>query len=221
MSIPLTNITVVVVFIFLVVSAVMRSRRQRELRILAFRSRCGSEPERAVRQQDSSVKADAKLVDRAPWVDAPTVSEPSVFSKERIASEWQTTPSRFLDFPEVAVTVANDPVEAFRGSHGYPKDSIDKHAADISVTYHRVMEDYRAVHDVTVWQPGQDASSAEDFRAVMIQYRAIFDEILPGNGESSVRSRTNVSECSDSREVECDSEQAGADGTCKSQSIGD
>ncbi|MFY9853174.1 MAG: hypothetical protein WAK26_04770, partial [Terracidiphilus sp.] len=136
MSFPLTNITVVVVFIFLVVAEVVRFRRQRELRILAFRNRCGSEPERAVLEQRSSGKTDAMRADRTTCVDVST--------QERSASEWQTAQSHRLDFPEVKVMETNHPIEASRGSHGYPKDNVEQHVGDISVTYHRVMEDYRA-----------------------------------------------------------------------------
>ena len=188
MSFPLTNIAAVIVFIFLVVGTVVRFLRQRELRILAFRNRCGLESERSVLQQVSSGKADAKLADRTTCVDVST--------QERSVAEWQTAPSRFVDFPEVAVTEANDAIEAFRGSHGYLDDSVEQHAADISVTYRRVMEDYRTEPDVTVWQPRQDASRAEDLRAIMIQYRAVFDEPVPGGGEFNVRSRGSVSDCS-------------------------
>ncbi|MFY9854766.1 MAG: hypothetical protein WAK26_12900 [Terracidiphilus sp.] len=176
MSFPSTNVDAVIVFVFLVVAAVIGFLRQRELRILAFRNRCGSNSNRAVHQHGSSRNAEAKPADRESRVNVLKLNEFCAGARERFTAEWQTAQSRFLDSQEGAVTEADNLIDALRESPGYPKDSVEQRAADISVTYRRVMEDYRAVYDITV-RPSQDASSAEELRAVMIQYRAIFDKL--------------------------------------------
>ncbi len=85
--------------------------------------------------------------------------------------------SRFLDHPEAAVTEADDLIAALLEARGYPKDSFEQRAADVSVTYPRVMENYRVAHAIAV-RPGRAEASTEELRTAMIQYRTIFDEIV-------------------------------------------
>jgi hypothetical protein len=54
---------------------------------------------------------------------------------------------------------------------------FEQRAADLSVTYPSVMENYRLAHSVAV-RTGEVEATTEEFRIVMIQYHAIFDELL-------------------------------------------
>ncbi len=58
--------------------------------------------------------------------------------------------SRFVDHPKAAVTEADDLIAALLEARGYPKDSFEQRAADVSVTYPRVMENYRVAHAIAV-----------------------------------------------------------------------
>ena len=95
----------------------------------------------------------------------------------RFAAEWQTVQSRFLDHPEAAVTEADDLIAALLEARGYPKDSFEQRAADVSVLYPGVMENYRAAHAIAV-RPYRGEESTEKLRTALIQYRAIFDQIV-------------------------------------------
>ena len=106
-----------------------------------------------------------------------TIRDLGLSERERFIAEWQTVQSRFLDHPVAAVTEADDLIAALLESRGYPKDSFEQRAADISVTYPRVMENYRAAHAIAV-RPGRAEASTEELRTAMIQYRAIFDELV-------------------------------------------
>jgi hypothetical protein len=68
-------------------------------------------------------------------------------------------------------------VAALLEARGYPKDTFEQRAADVSVTYPRVMQDYRVAHAIAV-RPGRAEASTEELRTAMIQYRAIFDELV-------------------------------------------
>ena len=166
-----------VVLIFLAVVAVVGFVHQRGIRTQALRTRFGSEYDRAVLEHGSSRKAEAKLAGRKTRVDALKIRELCGSERERFVAEWQTVQSRFVDHTKAAVTEADDLIAALLESRGYPKDSFEQRAADISVTYPRVMENYRAAHAIAV-RPGRAEASTEELRTAMIQYRAIFDELV-------------------------------------------
>jgi len=85
--------------------------------------------------------------------------------------------SRFVDHPKAAVTEADDLITTLLEARGYAEDNFEQRAADISVTYPRVMEHYRVAHAIAV-RPGRSEASTEELRTAMIQYRAIFDELV-------------------------------------------
>ena len=87
-------------------------------------------------------------------MDALKIRELGATERERFVAEWQTVQSRFVDHPKAAVTEADDLIAALLEARGYPKDSFEQRAADVSVTYPRVMENYRVAHAIAV-RPGR------------------------------------------------------------------
>jgi len=85
--------------------------------------------------------------------------------------------ARFVDHPKAAVTEADDLINSLLEARGYPKSSFEQRAADVSVHYPRVMENYRIAHDIAV-RPGLVDASTEELRTAMIKYRDIFDDLL-------------------------------------------
>jgi tetratricopeptide (TPR) repeat protein len=71
------------------------------------------------------------------------VRESGATERKRFVTGWQTVQSRFVDHPKAAVTEADDLIAALLEACGYPKDSFEQRAADFSVTYPRVMKNYR------------------------------------------------------------------------------
>ncbi len=170
-------ISAAVVLVFLVVVAIVGFVHRRGTRTKGFRNRFGSEYDRAVLEHGSSRKAEAKLADRETRVDALKIRELGATERERFVAEWQTVQSRFVDHPKAAVTEADDLIAALLEARGYPKGGFEQRAADVSVTYPRVMENYRGAHAIAV-RPGRAEASTEELRTAMIHYRAIFDEIV-------------------------------------------
>ena len=150
--------------------------RRRKAKTAAFRKRFGSEYDRAVQEHGSLNTAEKKLADREARVHALRIRDLGAAEQARFAAEWQTVQSRFLDHPEAAVTEADDLIAALLEARGYPKDSFEQRAADVSVLYPGVMENYRAAHAIAVL-PNRGEASTEKLRTAMIQYRAIFDAI--------------------------------------------
>jgi hypothetical protein len=174
-----TNAQLIIAVAVLVLVAIVVGEylRRRKARTAAFRTRFGTEYDRAVLEHGSSHKAEAKLADRESRVQALKIRELGAIARERFVAEWQTVQSRFLDHPEAAVTEADDLIASLLEARGYPKDGFDQRAADISVTYPRVMQNYRAAHAIAVSTRGTEAST-EELRTAMIQFRAIFEELV-------------------------------------------
>lgn len=180
MPIHFTNTQLIVTAVVLVVAvfiAVVAYLQHRKAKTAAFRNRFGSEYDHAVLEHGSWRKAEAKLADRETRVEALKIRELGATERKRFVAEWQTVQSRFVDHPKAAVTEADDLIAALLEARGYPKDSFEQRAADVSVTYPRVMENYRVAHDIAVW-PGRAEADTEELRTAMIQYRAIFDELV-------------------------------------------
>jgi hypothetical protein len=160
---------------------------RRKTRTLAFRNRFGSEYDRAVLKHGSVREAETKLTGRETRVEALKIRDLGFNERERFVAEWHTVQSRFLDHPKAAVTEADDLINALLELRGYPHASFEQRAADVSVHYPRVMENYRTAHSIAV-RLGQVEATTEELRTAMIQYRAIFDDLL--QPEKPIETRT-------------------------------
>jgi hypothetical protein len=119
-------------------------------------------------------------------VEALKIRDLGATEHDRFVAEWHTVQSRFVDHPKAAVTEADDLVNALLEARGYPHAAFEQRAADVSVTYPRVMENYRLAHAVAV-RLGEVEATTEQLRNAMIQYRAIFDELLQPQKHSEAR----------------------------------
>jgi hypothetical protein len=160
--------------------------QRRKTRTLALRNRFGSEYDRAVVTHGSSREAEAKLAARETRVNALEIRDLGVTERERFVAEWNAVQSRFVDHPKSAVTEADELVNALIEARGYPQSSFEQRADDVSVHYPRVMENYRLAHGIAV-RLGRVDASTEELRTAMIQYRAIFDELVQDRKPSEAR----------------------------------
>jgi hypothetical protein len=190
MPFHLTNTQLLVtafVVALVVIVAVAAYLERRKSRTIALRNRFGSEYDRAVVTHGSPRQAEAKLADRETRVEALGIRDLGSPEKERFIAEWQTVQSRFVDHPKAAVTEADDLVNSLLEARGYPRAGFEQRAADVSVTYPLVMDNYRLAHAVAV-RSGLPEATTEELRAAMIQYRAIFDELIQAQKTSEHKS---------------------------------
>src|SRR6202521_3849678 len=82
----------------------------------------------------------------------------------------------FCHSPKGAVAEADDLVSSLMKTRGYPVSNFDQRAADISVAYPRVVENYRSAHEIAL-RVGKDGATTEDLRTAMIHYRSLFEEL--------------------------------------------
>ena len=175
---------VITVLILVAVGAYVQRRRERTV---AFRNRFGTEYDRAVLKHGSTREAEAKLADRESRVGTLKIRDLGATERERFVTEWHTVQARFLDHPRSAVTEADDLINALLEARGYPQSSFEQRAADVSVSYPRVMENYRTAHSIAV-RLGQVEATTEELRTAMIQYRNIFDDLLQAPRQLETRS---------------------------------
>ncbi|MGB9409356.1 MAG: hypothetical protein WCA89_17615 [Terracidiphilus sp.] len=175
-----TNTQLIVAALVLIVAvliAVGAYFEHRKTRTQAFRKRFGTEYDRAVLAHGSPHKAETNLADRETRIEALKIRNLGATQRDRFVAEWHTVQSRFVDHPKAAVTEADNLINALLEARGYPQSGFEQRAADLSVTYPHVMENYRLAHAVAV-RLGSAEATTEEFRTAMVQYRDIFDELL-------------------------------------------
>ena len=165
-------IVVAIVAVALVAWAIARSRRT-----AALKSRFGPEYERTLHERGSAAEAEAALLQRQKRVEKFKMRDLTAEERERFITEWRLVQARFVDDPKRAVTDADDLVVRLMQARGYPMSDFEQRAADISVDHPRVVDNYRAAHQIAVRQR-QGAATTEDLRNAIIYYRSLFDELL-------------------------------------------
>ena len=165
---------IVIIAAVLIAAAVIISRRRKSEHL---KQHFGPEYERTVKMQGDSRKAEAVLIDREKRVEKLTIRQLPPADRERYATEWAAVQRRFVDDPSTAVTQADKLVTNVMAARGYPMGDFDQRAADLSVTYPTLVQNYRSAREVAQ-RHAQGQSSTEDLRRAMVHYRSLFDELL-------------------------------------------
>lgn len=164
-------VVVVIVVLLIIAWAVTRQRRTAELK-----QRFGPEYDRTVRERGTT-RAESALADREKRVEKFRLRELAVDERERFITEWRQVQARFVDDPQGSVRDADRLVDRLMLARGYPMSDFEQRAADISVDHPRVVDNYRAAHQVALRHARGEATT-EDLRNAMIYYRTLFDDLL-------------------------------------------
>jgi hypothetical protein len=166
-------IVIVGILVAVMVAFTMRRRRSDQLK-----QRFGPEYDRTVSQQQGDARrAEAMLAEREKRVEAFPLRALSPIDREGYAMEWATVQRRFIDDPSAAVGTADRLVGRVMIDRGYPMTDFEQRAADISVSYPTVVENYRAGHSI-VMRHADGQATTEELRQAMIHYRTLFEELL-------------------------------------------
>jgi len=183
-----TLIIVAVVIIGILVAAVWwYSMRQRSAKL---QERFGPEYERTVAERGDTRKAEDELTDRQKRVSKLEIKPLAADERRRFNDEWRAVQARFVDDPSAAVRDADTLVGRVMEARGYPVGDFEQRAADVSVDHPTVLEHYRAAHAVAL-RHAQGQASTEDLRQAMVNYRALFDELL--DEQQTVETRPDTS----------------------------
>lgn len=169
-----TIIIIAVVLAVLVVAGffLMRRRRTEELQ-----SRFGPEYDRALKETGDKSKAETELQRREKRVEKLSIRPVDPAQRERFSAEWQRVQAEFVDNPENSVRDADILLQEVMRTRGYPVENFDQVAADVSVDHPTVVQHFRTAHDIAR-RHSKGEGNTEDLRNAMINYRALFDELV-------------------------------------------
>jgi hypothetical protein len=151
---------------------ILRKRKSDQLK-----QRFGPEYDRVVQQHGNTSKAEAVLSEREKRVEKFAIHPLPAGDRERYADEWAGVQRRFVDDPSMAVTEADKLVTRVMTARGYPMGDFEQRAADVSVSYPGVVQNYRSARTIVVGH-GNGQSTTEGLRQAMVYFRSLFDELL-------------------------------------------
>jgi hypothetical protein len=141
-----------------------------------LRERFGPEYERTV-QAVGPARADAVLGERAERVSRFNLHTLTQDQADAFAREWRRIQSRFVDDPAGAVAEADQLVTQVMTARGYPLEEFERRADDLSVDHPVVVQNYRTARTLALRRQRGEAST-EEMRQAVVNYRALFDELL-------------------------------------------
>jgi hypothetical protein len=172
-----TAILIVLLLIAIAVAVWAMLERRRALRI---RQKFGPEYDRLAGQLNPH-RAATVLEEREKRVSHFRIRSLREDERARFAGQWRTIQERFVDDPQSAVSAADSLIQEALRTRGYPMSEFDQRAADLSVEYPHVVENYRTAHRIAM-ECERGAAKTEQLRQAMQHYRALFEEVL----ESSI-----------------------------------
>jgi hypothetical protein len=176
MSDGVVALIVVIVLALVVVALLARQRRSRRLQ-----ERFGPEYDHVVETAGDRGAAERELKDRELRRERINVVPLDPDVRARYLETWQRTQARFVDAPVEATREADRLVTDVMRDRGYPIENFEQRAADISVDYPRLVEDYRAARAIASANDRSEAST-EDLRQALVHYRSLFEELLEVDG---------------------------------------
>jgi hypothetical protein len=147
----------------------MRSRRLKE--------RFGPEYDRTVEQARDRDLAEAELQKREDRVNKYKIVRLSEHDRQHYQHSWDRVQNRFVDDPRGAALEADELIFEVMERRGYPVNGFEQAAADLSVDYPTVVENYRAATGIAQ-RNRQGEAGTEDLRQALVYYRALFHELL-------------------------------------------
>jgi hypothetical protein len=171
-------ITIAVLVVLVVVAAWLFERRRRTERL---RRQFGPEYERTVRAAGGAARAETALEARQRRVAQLDIRPLDPEERGRFSERWRVVQACFVDDPRGAVADADALVGEAMQARGYPVGDFEQRAADVSVDHPAVVDHYRRAHEVAL-RLRDDRVTTEDLRRAMVDYRALFDDLLmPGD----------------------------------------
>jgi hypothetical protein len=177
----LVAIVAVVVAVLIIAAVILTRKRRRE----HLRENFGPEYDRAVAVHGSPARAEAVLADREKRVHSLSIKHLSASDRATYTAEWEAVQRRFVDDPAMAVSEADSLVNRVMTARGYPMGDFEQRAADISVDYPTVVQNYRLARDIAARHSTGQAST-EELRQAMVHYRSLFAELLEASKDEAV-----------------------------------
>jgi hypothetical protein len=177
-AVSTTQIAIVIALALVVVAGIAIWLFTRKRHTARLRTQFGSaEYTRTMKEGGSRRQAEALLDKRTDRVENLHIRPLGPGDRTRFVDSWRRVQARFVDTPGGAVTEADQLLGDVLSTRGYPVSDFEQRAADISVGYPSVLENYRSAHEIALRQTRGQAST-EELRQAMIHYRTLFDELV-------------------------------------------
>lgn len=171
---PLTVTVIVIAALVIVAAAIIYIRKKRTRRL---RNQFGPEYDRLVKTQGNPQRAEEELLGREKRIRKFNIRDLNSHEVERFSAAWRDVQAQFVDAPKQAVAQADRLIHDVMNTRGYPMSDFERSAADISLDHPRVVQNYRAAHDLAERDAAGKATT-EDLRQAMVHYRALFEDLL-------------------------------------------
>lgn len=165
-------IAVILLAGFLIGWGLARARRRRQ-----YRERFGPEYDRVRDESENTAVAEAELERREQRIRQFDIRPLSPAERDRFSADWHSIQSRFVDDPPGAVRDADRLVGEVMNARGYPVGDFEQQAEDLSVEHPRVVDNYRAAHQIAERNHRGEADT-EELRQSLVHYRSLFDDLL-------------------------------------------
>lgn len=172
--------------LLLAAALVMKSKRQASAKqTTRLQEGFGPEYAKTVGEQGRS-DAEEDLLKRQQRAELSPKRALSATEVTHYSASWTATQAEFVNNPGAALTAADHLIGEVIVARGYPAAEFEQGASALSVDHPRAVQEYRAAHEV-VLRNQRNAATTDDLRAAMMQYQAVFTELMDsGGGTSSV-----------------------------------
>jgi hypothetical protein len=195
----MSTLTIVTIVVVIVVVGLLVVGMRTVIRRRRLQQRFGPEYDRLVGESDSKRQAETVLAGRERRVrdlDIRPLTDPA---RESYADRWADIQEQFVDTPAEAVAASQVLVVAVMSERGYPAEHHDQVLADLSVEHAGTLDRYRAAEKISE-RAASGAASTEDLRLAMIDYRALFHDLL-GEPDDAL---SGSAQTASAREIEAD-----------------
>jgi hypothetical protein len=170
-TVTIVIVAVVIVAAIVVIGVTAVRRRSR------LRQRFGPEYDLLAEERDSKLKAESELAGREKRVHGLDIQPLTESARAGYAVQWAAIQERFVDTPEDAVASSQLLVVEVMCELGYPAEDPDQMLADLSVEHATTLGHYRSAEE-TSRHAAAGRASTEDLRLAMINYRALFRDLI-------------------------------------------
>jgi uncharacterized membrane-anchored protein YhcB (DUF1043 family) len=160
---------VIIVIIAVVVWMMMRPSRR-------LKKQFGPEYDRVVRQTGDKNAAQEELQQRLERHDSYSLRELNADEQDRYVADWRMLQRHFAKQPATGLLEADELITRLLDDVGYPTDSFEQQAADLSASHADVVDDYRDARAV-VRDTRAGSAGTEEIRQALLRYRRVFEQV--------------------------------------------
>lgn len=137
----------------------------------------GAEYDLILQKTGDERKADEAIKEREERVSKLGIHDLDQTEKDCYHTDWLQIQAQFVEDPTESISKANIMISDVMVARGFPEADFEQHAADLSVLYPKLVQNYREANDVVMKNQTGEAST-EELRQAMICYRSLVEGLV-------------------------------------------